>query len=106
MVALERAGQSARVHHTRPRSSVAQRAQHGDKLGAGDVRDRARARVLAGPGCTAAFMAAPIVRVRVPQLARTGVRARLQPAEVVARSAGGVRARERVAVRFEQAHRG
>ena len=38
-------------------------------------------------------MAAPIVRVRVPQLARTGVRARLQPAEVVARSAGGVRAR-------------
>jgi hypothetical protein len=25
---------------------------------------------------------------------------------VVARSAGGVRARERVAVRFEQAHRG
>jgi hypothetical protein len=37
--------------------------------------------------------AAPIVRVRVPQLARTGVRARLQPAEVVARSAGGVRAR-------------
>jgi hypothetical protein len=34
------------------------------------------------------------------------VRARLQPAEVVARSAGGVRARERVAVRFEQAHRG
>ena len=51
-------------------------------------------------------MAAPIVRVRVPQLARTGVRARLQPAEVVARSAGGVRARERVAVRFEQAQRG
>ena len=50
-------------------------------------------------------MAAPIVRVRVPQLARTGVRARLQPAEVVARSAGGVRARERVAVRFEQAPR-
>ena len=94
------------MHRTRPRSSVARRAQHGNKLGAGDVRDRARARVLAGPGCTAAFMAAPIVRVRVPQLARTGVRARLQPAEVVARSAGGVRARERVAVRFEQAHRG
>ena len=33
--------------------------------------------------------AAPIVRVRVPQLARTGVRARLQPAEVVARRLAG-----------------